>query len=223
MSEAFYDLGGLRFWNEEEIELRTHIQELLISTVRRSLLGINSAWTIHQIEGPCLIPQDQINEGYTDKDVFVTNHKELRLRPETTASSYLYARRLHKRPLCIYQVGKSFRRELNDGASAAKMRYNEFWQLEFQCIYTNDTKAQYQIPLLTSVGREVARFTEAPIRTSNSDRLPKYSESTIDLEVLIAEDKWMEVASCSIRTDFSEQEKVCEMAIGLDRIVELSI
>jgi hypothetical protein len=50
-----------------------------------------------------------------------------------------------------------------------------------------------------------------------SDRLPPYSESTLDIEV-----NGREVASCSIRTDYSEETRVCEIAFGLDRIVHFA-
>ena len=60
---------------------------------------------------------------------------------------------------------------------------------------------------------EVVRFVE-------SDRLPSYSESTLDIEVPY-NGEWKEVASCSIRNDFSEDTRVAEIAIGMDRLVEM--
>lgn len=227
MSEALYKLGGLRFWNEREIELRELFQIRTISTVKDTLLNINPAFRISRVEGPCLTPIEYVNTVYTDKDLFITNHeafgKSLVLRPETTASSYLFARQFNKFPVCVYQIGKSFRRELNDGASANKLRFNEFWQLEFQCIYTNNTKADYRKTLIDNLVKEVRRFTERSVRVSSSERLPAYSESTEDIEVFIDEkESWCEVASCSIRTDFSKEHKVCEIAFGLDRIVAVA-
>jgi glycyl-tRNA synthetase len=140
------------------------------------------------------------------------------LRPETTASSYEWARKIGGRlPLCIWQAGKSFRRELSDGATAAKLRFNEFWQLELQCIYAVGTKADYRKALIDSLITEVARFTGGAVRVVPSDRLPPYSESTLDIEV-----NGREVASCSIRTDYSEETRVCEIAFGLDRIVHFA-
>lgn len=59
------------------------------------------------------------------------------------------------------------------------------------------------------------------IRFVESDRLPSYSESTLDIETNYRDD-WKEIASCSIRTDFSEDTRVCEIAIGLDRLIELN-
>lgn len=226
MSKALYKFGGLRFWSEEEIELRESFQARTANTVSRTLRDMNPAWRIFRAEGPCLCPSDQISEAYSDDDVFCTNHKaggdNLYLRAETTPSSYAAARHIGgKMPLCVWQSGKSFRRETNDGASAKKLRFNEFWQLEFQCIYAIGTKADYREALIDALRPEIERFTCQPTRIIESDRLPSYSTSTIDIEAM-HNDKWREVASCSIRTDYSDETFVSEIAIGLDRIVEIA-
>jgi glycyl-tRNA synthetase len=227
MSEALYKIGGLRFWTEDEIELREAFASRVINVVKRTLLKVNPAWSFAQMEGPILIPQSDINAAYDENDVFSTNHtvyenEILCLRPETTHSSYLYAKHLNKKlPLCVYQKGKSFRRELNDGATASKLRFNEFWQLEFQCIYSDSTKTDYRQHLMSRVSLEIARFTGLTIRINESDRLPIYSESTFDIEVN-HNGTWREIASCSIRNDFVDNTKVCEIAIGLDRIAMLA-
>ena len=67
----------------------------------------------------------------------------------------------------------------------------------------------------------VERVTIADTRVVDSDRLPSYSESTRDIEVRRAND-WKEAASCSIRTDFSPDTRVVEMAFGLDRLVTIA-
>jgi glycyl-tRNA synthetase len=229
MSEALFGFGGLRFWHENEIELREQFTARAISVVKRELFKINPAWQFARMEGPCLIPLNQISNAFSDKDIFGTNHmvsgEPIALRAETTQSSYLYANMLRsegkKLPLCVYQSGKSFRRELNDGATAKKMRFNEFHQLEFQCIYSDTTKATYRDPLMRAMEVEINRFAVVPTRQTTSDRLPSYSESTIDIEALDGED-WREMASCSIRTDFAPNTKVCEIAIGLDRVATLA-
>lgn len=226
MSEALYKIGGLRFWHEEEIELRETIQSRLTNVVRRTLLNINPAWSFYRVEAPMLMPRSKISSAYDDNDIFATNHAAggeiLYLRPETTQGTYEYASWLHKKlPLCVWQVGKSFRRELNDGASASKLRFNEFWQQEFQCIYRDDTKADYRTPLIEAVSHEIKRFTMSDIRIVASDRLPAYSESTMDIEAMY-NGKWREMASCSIRNDYKEGTKVCEIAVGLDRVATLA-
>lgn len=226
MSEALYEIGGLRFWNDDEIELREAFQARAINVVKRTLVGMNPAWVFARMEGPCLSPRDQISNAYDDGDIFVTDHiasgYALCLRAETTPSSYAFARKLNRRPpFCVFQAGKSFRREKNDGASAAKLRFNEFWQLEFQCIYATSTKADYRTPLIAAVRAEIERFTKSATRVVDSDRLPAYSESTVDIEAM-HNGTWREMASCSIRTDFADAMRVCEIAIGLDRVATLA-
>lgn len=226
MSEALFKLGGLRFWHEDELELRDAFQARAVSVVKRTLTSMNPAWRFARCEGPILHPRSQISAAYDDNDIFVTNDvrggEHLCLRAETTPSSYAYARWLGgKMPLCVWQAGISSRRETNDGASAAKLRFNSFWQLEFQCIYRADTKADYRARLIDAIAHEMQRFTLANVSTVASDRLPSYSESTIDIE---AEHNGVmrEMASCSIRTDFADDMRVCEIAIGLDRVATLA-
>ena len=226
MSEALYSHGGLRFWHEHEIELRDYAITALSNSVRRAL-GRN--WSMARVEGPILHPRSEISAAYDDNDIFVTNHKDFCLRAETTPSSYAYARWLQKRgeklPLCIWQAGISNRRETNDGASARKLRFNSFWQLEFQCILdatANRTDGKTRRMLIDTVAPVIERLTGVKTRLIDKDRLPSYSESTIDIECEYL-DGWKEVASCSIRTDYSPDTRVAEIAIGLDRLVSIGI
>ena len=222
MSEALFLHGGLRFWNEEEIKLREMFIDRASFIVRKTLSNMNSAWRFARCEGPILHPRSEISSSYDDDDIFVTNHKDFCLRAETTPSSYAYARFLRgKFPLCVWQAGISSRRENTDGATAAKLRFNNFWQLEFQCIYTKGTMADYRKNLISAIENEISWFTKCETRVINSDRLPAYSESTLDIECLW-KDEWKEVASCSIRNDFSEECLVAEIAIGLDRVVTMA-
>jgi len=228
MSEALFEFGGLRFWNDEELRMRDAFQSMIVGKLTNTLYDMNSAWRVYRMEGPCLTPLVQISDAYTDDDIFVTNHiagtSALCLRAETTASTYAAIRKIGgKMPICMWQVGKSFRRELSDGATASKLRFLEFTQLEFQCVYSQSTKADYRERLISALESEIARFTELETRIVASDRLPPYADSTVDIEVLTAGNKWREIASCSIRNDFSDQTKVAEIAIGLDRVVELSL
>jgi len=105
---------------------------------------------------------------------------------------------------------------------AEKLRFNEFYQLEFQCIYSATTQADYQTPLMAAAEKLIARETGRKTRIIPSDRLPAYSLTTLDIEVALDDGAtWREIASCSIRTDYSETERVLELAIGLDRVVEV--
>lgn len=232
MSEALYGIGGLRFWSEEEIQRRDAFTARMALAVRDTLTRINPAWSFWRVEGPCLSLRSQISAAYDDSDIFVTNHEaggdQLCLRAETTPSSYAYARWLAQRdkrarfPMCVWQAAKSFRRETNDGASAAKLRYNEFYQLEFQCIYSFSTQADYQNPILDVAKSVILKETNRDTRIVASDRLPAYSLTTLDVEADVDGcGTWREMASCSIRTDYSKTERVLELAIGLDRVVEV--
>lgn len=253
MSHALYDIGGLRFWTEEEIEFRDLITKRLETVLQDTLTKLNPAWKFVRVEGPLLAPRDRINPNYGDDDLFVTNHEAggqpLCLSPETTDTSYTYAKWLMQRdkrykhpPLCVWQTRKSFRRENTDGATAAKLRFNDFYQLEFQCIYKLGTKivdgetvtfsADYKTAVLDALKLELTRFygntvDGGDVRIQPSDRLPSYSKETTDLEVwhkstVSGLQMYREVASVSLRTDFGDGLEVLEVAFGLDRLVEIA-
>lgn len=243
------------FWDEREIRLRHQFEEHFAFTTKEILLETNPAWRFIQVEGPQLTPWKNINPNYTCMDVWAQQSDEelhwepsepgetfiddddngLVLRPETTPSSYVYACHLlntHsgvKPPFVIWQVGKSFRREQDQVTK--NMRLKEFYQQEFQCIYTADTMNDYHSAILEPVRKMIAEMLNLPSRIVESDRLPSYSEITMDVEVDNG-DKWMEVCSISKRTDFPQKAKfqtkkklvekdllVLEIAIGLDRCV----
>ena len=229
MSEAHYKIGGLRFWTEREILLRDQAIHRLHETVSRSLREINRAWHLERLEGPILTPRQYISDAYDESDVWLLSARlgedKAVLRPETTPSSYVYANHLLKSgkarmPLCVWQAGKSFRRETNDGASASKLRFYEFWQLEFQCIYRTDTKADYT-QIIPAIAAEIGAITNKTASIVDSDRLPAYSTSTTDVEVPYR-GRATEMASLSLRTDFAEDAIVFELAIGLDRLISAS-
>ena len=213
-------------WSEAEILLREAFQGMAAGVVARALTSINPAFCIQRVEGPCLTPTPFMNPEYTEKDVFTTNHdyagEPMVLRAETTVSTYAAIRAMNpKLPFCAWQVGKSFRRELNDGASAARLRFNEFWQQEFQAVYRADTKADYRGAVIDALLPEISRFTRCKTRVVESDRLPSYALSTLDIEVELPDGKWREIASCSIRADYGEGLLVSETAIGLCRVAAI--
>ena len=232
MSEAFFETGGLRFWREAEIDFREYAIRAITHAVKGPLETLNRGWTFVRCECPSLVATSRLSGAYTGDDVFLLQAKiaghEFCLRPETTPTSYEVARRLMQRggeyrpPLCVWQAGKSFRRELSDGATAAKLRFNEFWQVEFQCIYSIGTKADYRTAVIPTVKATIAGLTCAQGRVVPSERTPLYSRETLDIEIQRGADDWCEVASISIRTDFAPDMEVLEVAIGLDRIVAIS-
>jgi glycyl-tRNA synthetase len=231
--EHIYNANGLPFFNEQEIKLRRFFEDQLALEVKRALLAENGAWSFHQIEAPLLTPVDLISKNYTEADVwFQSGETPLVLRPETTPGSYFYARDLlsHQKvraPLCVWQAGKSFRRE--DDQPTKHCRFKEFYQQEFQCIFSDTTKNDYQAKIAPQIAAFVQKLLKLPTRLVDSDRLPDYSLRTLDVEVNNG-DKWMEVCSISLRNDFtgpkiSDNTKnnvtylVLEIALGLDRLV----
>lgn len=237
---SLYDANGLVHWTERDIRVRESAITHLSAEVSAALKALNPAWDIRRVEAPVLIPRDMISEAYTSADIYVQQRlsehdHDLVLRPETTPSTYIYMSHLlgsHagvRLPLCVWQAGKSFRREQDQATKHVRLK--EFWQLEFQCAYAADTANDYHAAMLEPVRRMLGAVTRLPTRIVPSDRLPAYSEITMDVEVDNG-DKWMEVASISRRTDFPGpvsvtgksgarqiDVKVLEIAIGLDRCV----
>lgn len=251
-----FDINGLVFWTEDEIRQREYFRDYFARRLQQELLALNPQWSFHFVEAPLLNPRDLLNVNYTAQDIWVQEdvdapaktaeefqalnaarqgYRELALRPETTPGSYAYAQYLlnnHtgvKAPFVVWQAGKSFRREIVQPTK--HMRLKEFYQQEFQCIFSEDTAMNYQEAMLEPVRKMIASVIALPTRLVKSDRLPAYSKRTMDVEIWNG-DKWMEVCSISLRTDFPQTlvfqgkkgqlEKdalVLEVAIGLDRCV----
>jgi glycyl-tRNA synthetase len=217
--ENLYDRNNLIFWTQEEIKLRKMFEDHITSQIENALKIENRGFEFIQCEAPILTPNEMINPNYTDEDVFRTSN-DLTLRPETTMGSYLYATHLlnkHnerkvKLPLVVWQHGKSFRNEQDQVTK--NMRLKEFYQLEFQIIYSNTTMNDYSINLIPKVEQILSNLIGV-CHTEDSDRLPSYSEQTIDI---VCTRNNMEVCSISKRKDF-EDKKVLEIAIGTDRLI----
>lgn len=238
MSYSLYEnLGGLRFWTEPELRLRRRIAEALVDAARYTLKEINRAWEFQEVEAPLMMPLDLMSGSYDFKDVFMLQDapggvKQWALRPETTNGSYTIAKHIlqttnTKVPLCVWQMGPSFRRELSDGARAATLRFNQFTQLEMQMIYPQDTAFDIQMDLIESFIDTIAHSTGVDTRIVQSDRLPSYSSQTTDLECYWEDREWKEVASISRRNDFPtvpgyKPLKVLECAFGMDRLVAMT-
>lgn len=212
------DANGLVFWDEREIVQRDALVSLLYQAMRQVLLDMNPAFQFFRVEGPVLMPLAYLHSAYTNEDVFSVG--EWVLRPETTKSSYEYADYLlnaHTRPkvrlpIVVWQHGKSCRNEQDK--TVAHMRLKEFYQLEFQVIFSPDTKADY-MPVIIEALKGCLSAMGLACRDEPSDRLPGYSQETTDL---ICEKNDMELASMSRRTDYANG-KVIEVAIGTDRCV----
>lgn len=227
--EKIYNVNGLVVWNEEEIAFRNFLIDTIFRAVQSTLRHENAAWKFHQIESTTIIPRELVNSSYTDEDCFFLS-SELSLRPETTAGSYEYAKVLFDSnkalpPVCVWQAGKSFRNEQDQVSK--NMRLKEFYQLEFQCIFTESTKNDYHSIMMDKMAAIIKQLLRLDTRVVDSDRLPGYSLKTKDVEVFNG-DKWMEVMSVSLRNDFTtevfvgkgkQKILVLEVAVGLDRLV----
>jgi glycyl-tRNA synthetase len=229
MKHVYHDIAQLPMWNERQLEARDAAQLHLVSTVKRALTGVNRAWTFERVEAPVLIPRDMLSAEYSDDDIWATGvslaGQQMVLRPETTPGTYAAIRAMYPRiealkpPRCFWQVAKSFRREKQ--STASRLRFFEFTQLELQCLFTADTKADYRDAVMGPLESVLSYLCRKPhSRIVDSDRLPSYSESTLDIEALHL-GHWREVASVSYRTDFPPF-RVLEIAIGLDRVVAMA-
>jgi len=217
--ENLYERNNLIFWTEEEIKMRQMFVDHITSQLFNALKIENRGFEFIQCESPILMPNELINPNYTDDDVFRTSN-DLTLRPETTMGSYEFAKHLMnkhndrkvKLPLTVWQHGKSFRNEQDQVSK--NMRLKEFYQLEFQILYSNTTMNDYSINLIPKMEKMISDLIGV-CHIEESDRLPSYSEETTDI---ICTSNNMEVCSISKRKDF-ENTKVLEIAIGTDRLV----
>jgi glycyl-tRNA synthetase len=231
--ENVYCLNNFPFYDEEDIMLREQFSRDMPRAVESILCSMNPAWSLERIEAPCLIPRELLSPEYTDDDVWAQptrpSEPSLALKPETTPSTYAWmSKRLEERarrlPWCVWQLSKSFRREQDQ--PSRHMRLKEFYQMEFQCLFTADSKCDYFARAIEPLAQWFASALATPVRAVKSDRLPAYSERTVDIEAWNA-DKWMEVCSISLRKDFPMRPvvknepvecRVLEIACGPDRM-----
>jgi len=216
-----YSRNGLLFWSEEEIEFRQLCQTTIVRAVTECLKTMNRGFEVVQVEAPLLTPRELLNPNYTDEDVWACEDG-LVLRPETTMGSFAalphlldsHASRRRRMPICVWQHGKSFRREQDQPTKF--MRLKEFYQLEFQCAFNPTTGKDYSEDLIPVVRDTLAYLIGRSCRTEPSDRLPSYAEWTTDV---VCEDNDMEVCSISLRKDMLPTAKVLEVAVGTDRLI----
>lgn len=215
--ESLYDRNGLIFWTQQEIRIRRMLEDHFVACIGSCLRHQNRAFEMIQVEAPLLTPKMLLNSQYTSDDIYQVS-EDLALRPETTMGSYAYANFLlthHKNvklPICVWQHGKSFRKEQDQPLT--KMRLKEFYQLEFQTLYGPTTKNDYSVSIIAVVKGMISQMI-GPCHIEDSDRLPAYAEWTKDI---VADKTSMEVCSISKRRDLQD---ICniEVAIGTDRCV----
>jgi len=180
------------------------------------IAAVNPAVRFRRVETPILTPaaalQGHLDEGFP---VISAGDRGL-LRPETTAGCVaalhamlpLESQRRKAMPLCVWQLGKSFREEANAKTMrATHLRLTEFYQLEFELFAAEGTRADYIMEALKALtGRFGGEIVTPP-------DLPHYSRRTLDWEI-----DGVEVAGCSERTDWPEGV-VYEVSIGIERLL----
>lgn len=128
-------------------------------------------------------------------------------------------------PVVIWQHGQSFRREQDQATK--HMRLKAFCQLEFQCLFAENTANDYYPKVVEAMRSAIAELI-GDCHITPSDRLPDYATETTDImrSSFVTEDQLlrphirdpMEVCSISRRKDF-EGAKNIEVAVGTDRLV----
>lgn len=203
-------------WLDFEILRRESLIAEIPLLLKKAWKALNHSVDFHRVETPILTPASYLQSHIDANFELISAGKRGFLRPETTAGTFEVMNTLweHRQamtkhlPLCLWQVGLSFRDEKKpDTMRASKLRLVQFYQMEFQLFCSHGTKAPYLDAAITALTTLYGGEAVTP------DELPHYSEKTID---------WMmdglEVAGLSKRTDW-EPGEVYEVAIGLDRLV----
>jgi hypothetical protein len=203
-------------WNEFEIARRESLIREIPILLKGVWQNLNRSVDFKRIETPILTPASYLQGHIDAKFELINTGTRGYLRPETTAGTFeamnmeFHQKESMKKhlPLCLWQVGLSFRDEKKpDTMRASKLRLVQFYQMEFQLFCSHGTKAPYLEAAINALTSLYGGEQEHP------EDLPHYSEKTID---------WMmdglEVAGLSKRTDW-EHGEVYEVAIGLDRLV----
>lgn len=207
------------YFTEREIAERDALIQQLYHTLKDTWESLNPAIKFMRVETPILTPADYL-QGHVKEGFPMLQCERGYLRPEIAGGCFEAffdmfpneSQRKKKLPVCIWQVGKSFREEINpDTMRASKLRLCEFWQCEFELICSIDTKADYIVDGLAAL---VKRFGGDVVYPND---LPHYSVKTIDWHM-----DGLEVAGCSVRKDI-EGYLVHEISIGLDRLMAMRI
>jgi glycyl-tRNA synthetase len=75
MINNIFNVNGLIFWDEHEIQLRESFISSFSFKLKENLLKQNGAWKFHRIESPLLTPKELINNNYTNEDIFIQESK----------------------------------------------------------------------------------------------------------------------------------------------------
>jgi glycyl-tRNA synthetase len=216
MNQNLYFKNGFLFYDEAWINKRERVEQAIKEELFLALQKMNSAFKFFKIEAPLITPYELINNSYSKEDLW--SFSEFAMRPETTMGSFTAAREILssynelkvRLPIVVYQHGKSFRKEQDQPSSKVKLK--EFYQLEFQILYSPDTKNDYSKNVISALQKIISLECGKKCSIEKSDRLPKYSLETTDI---MCEE--LEICSISKRQDF-DLGMCLEVAVGTDRI-----
>jgi glycyl-tRNA synthetase (class II) len=210
------------YWNEQEIEEREAITKIIYQILKKTWTRLNPAVKFCRIETPILTPESYL-KGHTDEGFPMIQTEHGYLRPEIAGGCFqaffdIFPQENQRNkllPICIWQTGKSFRDEkTSDTMRASKLRLREFWQLEFELICAESTKANYMERGIEAIQTRFSNMGNENYLEEPTD-LPHYSIKTIDWHI-----NKLEVAGCSIRNDLPGYQ-IHEISIGLDRLLGL--
>lgn len=216
------------FYTEEDLRRRELIVKILKGALSDSLVALNPSIRIIQVETPTLLPTSSLQShrdvGFELCDVPM-HDQTLTLRPETTLGTlsmldvlYPQKEQLKKRlPICLWQVGKVYRNEQIRPFS--ELRFREFYQLEFQLIASQGSKAPYMITMLNAVEFPISLLTGSNVQSCSvaDDDLAHYSKKTYDIYI-----NQNEVGAISERDDLENDGLMLyEASFGLDRLTAL--
>ena len=218
-------------YDEDDIRRRGAIVDALKATITKTLITINPAVRMIQVETPTLLPMASLAGhravGFELCDVPM-HDQTLTLRPETTHGTLAMLDvlcpqkdALKKRlPLCIWQVGKAYRNE--QIRPLAEIRFREFYQCEFQLVVSEGSKAEYFDAMAWAAYDIVNEIVAGAdhlfsIVDVESNNLAHYSLRTKDLFY-----GDIEIGAISERTDLKERGLLLyEASFGLDRLTKL--
>lgn len=204
-------------YNELDIEKRESLIRELSVIVKNSMQSLNPSVKFARVETPIITPESYLQTHIENKFQMLDTSRGI-LRPETTAGTkeafkLMYPQAPQRKkimPICLWQVGKSFRDEVNgESMRFKKLRLVEFYQIEFQLFCSQGTMADYLNPVIDDLINNYGGY-----KMEITDK-PHYSLKTIDWEI-----DGVEVSSCSLRSDF-EDGMLFEISIGLDRLLHI--
>jgi len=202
-----FDYGnGLVFYNEKDIQLREYLTNKIYTLIRDTLHKENKSITFERVETPTLLLPELLKSHIEQKFELIQAGKHY-LRPETTKGLYKVLEN-KKLPHCVWQIGKSYRDEKLGKFRIKNLRFREFYQLEFEIAFSENTKCDYMEVVKNELIKEFGFNEVVP------DDLPHYSKKTIDLYL-----QGHETVALSYREDFNFP--IFEVSVGMDRLVYL--